>query len=148
MGKEGSKYKFSSISIFFSPDASIVERETYGLLEWLGDVGGFYGALRYLGGFLIAPFTYFHLKVKLLSSIFRSIVTKVPTWWTSKNGRRMSGRDLEFSKYKRFEKHSYQWSLFCRGKKVTAYKGKLNKAMNAVKKELDLVKFLKKMRLY
>ena len=51
----------------------MIERETYGILEWLGDVGGLYDALRLIGVLLVAPFAQFWLKSELLSNIFRLI---------------------------------------------------------------------------
>ena len=48
----------------------ITDRATYGLLEWLGDVGGLFDALKYAGVLLTAPFAKYNLKTELLSSIF------------------------------------------------------------------------------
>ena len=56
----------------------VTERETYALLDWLGDIGGLFDALRILVGSLIAPFTTQILKVELLSSVFRSLKRDQP----------------------------------------------------------------------
>ena len=69
--KPDGKYKFVSFDLYVSFDSSVTERETYGLLEWLGDIGGLTDALRYLGQFLIMPIASYSLKVDLLSTIFR-----------------------------------------------------------------------------
>jgi len=45
-----------------SLDSQITERVTYSLLDWLGDVGGLFDALRYIGSFLITPLATYSLK--------------------------------------------------------------------------------------
>ena len=44
-----SKYKFVSAYIGFSQASLNIERKTYNFLEWLGDVGGLFGALVFIG---------------------------------------------------------------------------------------------------
>ena len=58
-----------------SLDSIVTERETYSLLEWLGDIGGLIDAFRYLGGFIVAPIASLSLQSVLLSSIFKKEVT-------------------------------------------------------------------------
>ena len=67
------RYKFGSLWLNLSTDLQVVQRKTYSLLEWLGDIGGLFDALKYLGLLLILPFRTFTLKVELLSSIFRFV---------------------------------------------------------------------------
>ena len=64
------KFKFSSLVMLISLDMQITDRATYGFLEWLGDVGGLFDALKYFGILIVAPFARFNLKTELLSSIF------------------------------------------------------------------------------
>ena len=59
-------YKFSSFKITFDKDLQYIERSTYSLLDWLGDVGGLLGILKALGEFLVAPFAAFSLRAKLM----------------------------------------------------------------------------------
>lgn len=40
------KYKFSSVALYFGQDQTVIERQTYSMLEWLGDIGGLSDALR------------------------------------------------------------------------------------------------------
>ena len=40
----------------------IIERKTYSLLEWLGDVGGLYDGLMLIFNILIGPITAYRLK--------------------------------------------------------------------------------------
>ena len=43
------------------------------MLEWLGDIGGLFDALRYIGILFVYPFVAFNLKSLLLTQIFRFI---------------------------------------------------------------------------
>ena len=74
--KPDTLYKFSGFVLSVSLDMLITERETYGVLEWLGDIGGLFDALRYIGYLLIAPIASYHLKTELLSSIFNKQKTQ------------------------------------------------------------------------
>lgn len=56
--------------MYLNLDSEVTERETYSLLEWLGDIGGLLDALRHIGTFVVAPITSFSLSSDLLSSIF------------------------------------------------------------------------------
>ena len=49
------RYKFSSIAFKFIQGSKVIERQTYSLLEWLGDIGGLFDALRLIGAGLVAP---------------------------------------------------------------------------------------------
>ena len=64
-------YKFVSFDIYVTLDALVTERESYSLLEWLGDIGGLLDALQYIGRFLVGPVAAFSLKTQLLGSVFR-----------------------------------------------------------------------------
>ena len=48
-----------------------MNRQTYSLLDWLGDMGGLLDALYLIGMIVMSPFAEFALKTELLSSIFR-----------------------------------------------------------------------------
>ena len=52
-------------------DQNVIERQTYSVLEWLGDVGGLYDMLGLIGGALIGPLAAFSLKAELLTQAFR-----------------------------------------------------------------------------
>ena len=64
-------YRYTGIFILQSPDVHFIERQTYSLLEWLGDIGGLFDALRYLGCIVIGPLNALALTSKLLVSIFK-----------------------------------------------------------------------------
>ena len=46
-------------------------RQTYSLLDWLGDLGGLLDILLHIGRILVFPISSFNLKQLLMSSFFR-----------------------------------------------------------------------------
>ena len=46
-------------------------RQTYSLLDWLGDIGGLYGMICTLASFMVYPMAKFGLETALMSSFFR-----------------------------------------------------------------------------
>ena len=46
-------------------------RQTYSLLDWLGDIGGLLDVLLHLGRIVVFPISSFTLKQLLMSSLFR-----------------------------------------------------------------------------
>ena len=70
------KYKFTSIEINASMDQKVINRETYDGLDFLGDLGGFFGACQSIGSILVSPVAGFALNAKLLSTIFRTAAPK------------------------------------------------------------------------
>ena len=65
------RYKYISVEINMSIDLISWERQTYSLLDWLGDLGGLYDALYLIFAALISPITMFTLHSTLLTSFFR-----------------------------------------------------------------------------
>ena len=53
------------------------ERQTYSILEWLGDVGGLFDGLMLIGKFFILPIGGLALKLKLLTTVFLSAQANV-----------------------------------------------------------------------
>ena len=64
-------YKFGSVEINLSQDLIIWQRETYSILDLVGDVGGLFDGLRYCFAVIVAPVSSFALQSKLLSSFFK-----------------------------------------------------------------------------
>ena len=64
------QYKYASFDIELNPDLVYWQRQTYSVLDFLGDLGGLLDALRLIGEALIAPFSEFALKVTLMATIF------------------------------------------------------------------------------
>ena len=65
-----SKYKFASIEVNFTLDQVVWTRQTYSLLDWLGDLGGLYESLYYGCLLLVSPFTRFATGVHFLTTFF------------------------------------------------------------------------------
>ena len=66
-----SLYKFTSMEVKTSLDLFTWSRQTYSLLDWLGDIGGLFDALRYLFFSLAYPVSEFALQTSMLASFFR-----------------------------------------------------------------------------
>ena len=49
----------------------MINRDTYDLLSWLGDIGGLTDALFLIGSFLLSPFKKFKSSSYLLQTLFR-----------------------------------------------------------------------------
>ena len=65
------QYKFLSVEINVSPDLMLWERQTYSLLDFLGDLGGLYDALFLIVKVFVSPLSVFALNSTLLSNFFR-----------------------------------------------------------------------------
>ena len=44
----------------------VINRSTYSILDWLGDIGGLHDALQIIGAFIAGPFSSSALKLELL----------------------------------------------------------------------------------
>ena len=55
-------YQFGSFVLMQGQDLTLIDRHTYSGLEWLGDVGGLFGALQAIGLLLVGPISAFNLK--------------------------------------------------------------------------------------
>ena len=62
-------YKFVGLFTELSQNFITVERKTYSILEWLGDVGGLREGLLLIGVSLVAPFANFALQFASLSNM-------------------------------------------------------------------------------
>jgi len=69
-------YKYTSNFLFFKQDLQVVDRQTYSALDWLGDVGGLFDALRWMAQLTVSPFAAFALNTKLLGSMFMLVPEK------------------------------------------------------------------------
>lgn len=65
------EYKFGSATIRSSSVEVVINRSSYSLLDWLGDVGGLIDALFYLLSFLLGPFVSHGYESFVLSKFFR-----------------------------------------------------------------------------
>ena len=69
--KPDGEYKFGSFEIVAKPTAIVTSRQTYAVLEWLGDVGGLNDSLYIIAQMLLAPFTSFYNSSFMAKNIFR-----------------------------------------------------------------------------
>lgn len=65
------RYKFTGLELLYDNNVNLVARETYGLLEFMGDLGGLFEALYYIFRFILSPLTSFVLAAELMTSLFR-----------------------------------------------------------------------------
>ena len=77
------KYKFISLGIQQGKNFTQIGRQTYSLLDWLGDWGGLMDALHMIAEILVAPFSVIALKAKFLAQFLRF---KVPPQDSSGEG--------------------------------------------------------------
>ena len=68
--EDPSLYKFNGVWLELSKEKVIIERQTYSLLEWLGDVGGLFDGLHIIFGQLLKPFALFSMKWTVFQHIF------------------------------------------------------------------------------
>ncbi len=65
-----SRYKICALQINLSYDQTIINRQTYDLLLFLGDVGGLNGALVILGAFLVGWFSVFNAESFIVTTLY------------------------------------------------------------------------------
>ena len=65
------KYKFTSLELNMSLDKFVINRESYSMLDWLGDLGGLFDALKIICQILVYPVSTFSLQATLMSKLFR-----------------------------------------------------------------------------
>ena len=127
-------FKMSSFWIEHGPDLHGIERQTYSLLDWIGDVGGLLDGLKIVGSFLVAPIAAFSLRSELLSTVFKS----APNYGSVSH---LDGQ---------FEKPSYSliatYLCPCSPKRVR-YKKTLLQAEFQFFRQLDVVKFVQRQRM-
>ena len=63
-------YKFAGFSIFRSFDEEVIQRETYDILNFLGDVGGLETVLTIVGGFIISSLINFIMKSRFFEKLY------------------------------------------------------------------------------
>ena len=56
------RYKFTSVEVNFSLDEGTISRQTYSMLDWLGDMGGLLDALYFICAILISPMSKYAVK--------------------------------------------------------------------------------------
>ena len=59
-------YKFNSMWLELSNEHTIINRQTYSLLEMVGDIGGLFDGLLTIGHILLGPVAAYAMKAQLL----------------------------------------------------------------------------------
>ena len=73
-----SLYSLNAVVLNLSQHKIEIERQTYSLLEWIGDIGGLFDGLRIVASSIVTPLAAFVLKSKLLSENFSLVKSKIP----------------------------------------------------------------------
>lgn len=115
--KPDGKYKFTSFHFRRNQDLKIINRQTYSILDWLGDIGGLFDALRILTEFSIAPLSAFALKQRL-AQLFQPR--------TEAKERKSTG---------------------CLGKLLFSRKRDVDRSHSFVIRELDLVRMVRRLKM-
>ena len=68
----------NEVSIELARSLTTIERQTYNILEFLGDVGGLFDGLKIIGGLFVSPIAAFVLKVTLMAGDFKLVGAKGP----------------------------------------------------------------------
>ena len=74
-------YKYASVEINLNKDLAMINRQTYSMLDWLGDCGGLLEALFFISDMFFAPFMIFKVRQRLNSLI----VSLMPSEDANKN---------------------------------------------------------------
>ena len=64
-------YKFGSIEINIDSKKNIISRQTYHLLDWLGDIGGLADALFIIFQLMLRPYMKFYTARFIVTNLFR-----------------------------------------------------------------------------
>ena len=160
------RFKFTSFEISISADKLVVNRQTYSLLDWLGDLGGLFEALCRVCQWILAPVSSFALKATLLSNFFFFQPKAKPTnehhfrrqLSSSSNHRIESKSQKDKNKLTLLESIHAEFMFVTSIKKMSfylanllcdkAYKKKMLKSHNRLTKELDLRKFIHRYRMF
>ena len=136
------KYKFTNIIIDASLDQKIIARGTYSVLDFVGDLGGFYSAFTSIGSILVSPVAGFALNAKLLSMIFRTRTSKKSNSGPMRNLKEphIDITDIQ-DDFRSQNIGRLNYWVATLGRK-TKYKKLIEKSYNSLSKELDLQKFV------
>ena len=108
-------FRFNGIYLELGQEQIKIERQTYSMLEWVGDIGGLFDGMRILAQILIAPISSYALKATMMT---------------------------HFSPQQRPVKLQTT-KVFCWRKDIE-YKKAMDKAVRSVEKQMDLIKFMQR----
>ena len=150
-GNPDGRYKFTSIAFQMCLDSMVIERSTYSILEWLGDVGGLFDALLIIGALIASPMVSFTMRLNVMHSIFRYVASL-----------NQIDPDVKKMQFRERMRSHLNWDIdkletiptknFCSANisllicRHSRYKRMMGKANVSVAKELDLLKFIRRQR--
>ena len=73
-----SKMKYADVEIFLDHNKTIWSRQTYSLLDFLGDLGGLFDALKFIIASILGPFSGLALKFSIFSGVFTCLKQQMP----------------------------------------------------------------------
>ena len=114
----------------------IYERQTYSVLEWVGDVGGLFDGLGMIARMFMGPFSAFAMKAEILSVIFKQSSQAGKSEPTSQSSLHRNLKEIPHEKC--------LMALFCKKRR---YNKMLERAEGSITRQLDLVKYLKLQRM-
>lgn len=139
--KPDGEYKMGSFEIIAKNTKLINSRQTYGILDWLGDVGGLNDALFIIVQIALTPFTKFYYASFIMRQIFR---WKPAGPQLEKADKESVLKEKALEKTTRIDHMDYLKYCFCYcwSKRRETHRRTLIKAWSKLDKEMDLRKFL------
>ena len=125
-------YKLNSVTLNRSLEQTEISRQTYSLLEWVGDIGGLYDGLSLLVNYFVSPFASFVLRQILLSENFSQV--KKSTHSNSVT-------------YEKIASQSCFRSLSCCFRKKNRYRRMLDRSESTIMRQLDMAQFLRQQKI-
>ena len=111
----------NSVHLTIGKEETEIERQTYSLLDWIGDIGGLFDGLSLLASHFIAPIAAYALKYDLLTQL------KIPGTNDTVNKSNMS----------------YLRNMVrCCSKKKSKYQKMLDRTTSTIEKQLDILDFV------
>lgn len=154
------RFKFVSIEINFNLDQMMWTRQTYSLLDWLGDLGGLYDALLHICAVFISPVSAFTLHTTLLTSFFRFKEKTTDKYDDDGKSSQTLAQNLSNKQFlteqlrRDFQVNrripAQNWCInkinICNRSKSRHYRMLIKKSQSRIAKEMDLQKFLQRQR--
>lgn len=137
-------YKFVGVDVNFTTTLHVIERSTYGLLEFVGDMGGLLDALMIMGALLVYPMAEWHIKNTILHALFMFKPRNSEETKVGGNG----PKDIDYFATEHLRKvqkivplsYGRYLALSCRERKRRNRLMKLSEVKYT--KEMDLIKFI------
>ena len=136
-------YKFASIIFWPSNEVIKSSRQTYSLLDWLGDIGGLNDALFIILEVALIPFKRFTLGSFVLTRLFRFKKDYMPKTRLFEKDTELGSLKRTFWHTKSIPEMNYLAYFICRkSNRRKEYRKQMAKAAMQISKEMDLKKFI------